>query len=175
MLVYPNQKIVKIISEPHNGEAGTYGCVDRKAADIVARLFHSHGSTMALYYYLALNQNGYVLALSPKALEASIGISKKQYDRAVANLIDNGFLEQEQGESNSYLFYELPRLYKQPGDETAVETTAPLPQDAAPTPPDFGLDLTRGFTVDIPPRKPHPPRNMTPPTIDEGDEGDLPF
>jgi len=65
------------------------------------------GETFKLWCYLNKNQNGYTFALSKvDALNWGIG-SKSSYDRAIAELIEKGYLVNIQG--NSYNFYELPR------------------------------------------------------------------
>ena len=63
-------------------------------------------STVALYLYLCANADGYNLALSQVAVENAYGIKKTAYYDAIDNLIKDGYLVKESG--NTYGFYTTP-------------------------------------------------------------------
>ena len=68
-----------------------------------------------LWSYLSLIADGTEWALSSAAVEETCGIKKDAYDRAVAMLIDKGYLVRRSG-SNVYDFYQTPQTKR-------VETT----------------------------------------------------
>lgn len=57
-----------------------------------------------LWIYFAKNTNNYDFALSSKEVEESFGIKIKQYNNAITELIEKGYLTQIQG--NIYRFTE---------------------------------------------------------------------
>jgi hypothetical protein len=64
------------------------------------------GEAFKLWCYMAKNQNNHTFALSKvDAIKWGIG-SKSSYDRAVAELIEKGYLVETS--SNHYDFYEMP-------------------------------------------------------------------
>ncbi len=63
-------------------------------------------SAFVLYLYLSSNADGFDLALSQKAFEDATGIKKTTYHKAVALLVDEGYLQLKQG--NIYNFFTNP-------------------------------------------------------------------
>ena len=63
-------------------------------------------SSMILWLYLSRNQNGYELALSPKDVEETMGLSERTYRTCKNELMEKGYLVQVKG--NRYMFYEKP-------------------------------------------------------------------
>lgn len=100
----PNQKTLRIEKE-ECGKKSLYGIYNLKA--LQTAMLDLKGETFKLWCYLNKNQNGYTFALSKvDALNWGIG-SKSSYDRAVAELIQKGYLVNTSG--NNYNFYELPK------------------------------------------------------------------
>lgn len=98
----PNQKVVKVNKEVCNKQ-NIYATINITAMEKAAQELAA--GAFKLWVYFAKNQHGYEFALSSKEIEANFGIKIKQYNNAVDELIEKGYLVQ-QGESNSYLFME---------------------------------------------------------------------
>lgn len=64
-----------------------------------------------LYLYFASNANGYVLALSPKAIENATGLARSTYYKKLQLLIDKGYVEVRG--KNELHFYEVPQERKE--------------------------------------------------------------
>ena len=74
-----------------------------------------------LWCYIASSQPGRVFVLSPKAIEAEIGMKEDAYRKAVNNLIDDGYLVLKNDETNTrFDFYEVPRKKKE-GESFDIE------------------------------------------------------
>ena len=100
----PNQKTISVKKEQCD-KSHLYATYNQKA--LQSAMLDLKGETFKLWCYLNKNQNGYTLALSKvDALRWGIG-SKSSYDRAIAELIQKGYLVNTQG--NYYNFYELPK------------------------------------------------------------------
>lgn len=100
----PNQKTLRI-EKDECSKKSLYGIYNLKA--LQTAMLDLKGETFKLWCYLNKNQNGYTFALSKvDALNWGIG-SKSSYDRAVAELIQKGYLVNTSG--NNYNFYELPK------------------------------------------------------------------
>ena len=100
----PNQKTIRIEKEQCD-KNNLYALYNLNA--LQSAMLDLKGETFKLWCYLNKNQNGYTLALSKvDALRWGIG-SKSSYDRAIAELIQKGYLVKTQG--NCYNFYELPK------------------------------------------------------------------
>lgn len=65
-------------------------------------------SGLKLWLYINKNQDNYKLELSQRACE-SWGIKRASYYRAVDELIEKGYLQQQKEGSNIYFFHELPQ------------------------------------------------------------------
>lgn len=100
----PNQKTIYMKKEDCN-KNHPYAMFNLEA--LQAAMAELKGETFKLWCYLDKNQNGYTFALSKvDALKWGIG-SNSSYNRAVAELIQKGYLVQTSG--NHYNFYELPQ------------------------------------------------------------------
>lgn len=100
-----NQKVV-VVNKAVSNKENIYGIVNKEAAFEAMRELKPN--TYILYSYMNMNQNEYKFALSPTDVINNTGMSKKTYDRAVAELIEKGYLVQTKEGSNVYSFYELP-------------------------------------------------------------------
>jgi hypothetical protein len=87
MTTYANQRIVKIKKDQCKDNFLQINNDDWH--DAIRQL---SSSAFALYLYLASNNDGFILALSQKAVQAATGLSKASYHRGVAELFDNGYL-----------------------------------------------------------------------------------
>jgi hypothetical protein len=63
-----------------------------------------------LWVYFAKNQDGYEFALSSKSVADEFGIKIDQYNSAIKELMEKGYLIQESG--NKYSFNEIPVIGK---------------------------------------------------------------
>jgi hypothetical protein len=101
----PNQKVITVNKEicdkehlfsPYNLDA-----LQKAMTDL-------DGFAFKMWCYLGKNQKGYEFALSKKDAISNWGMgSKSSYDRAVAELIQKGYLVETS--PNHYDFYEIPR------------------------------------------------------------------
>lgn len=103
----PNQKVVKIQKEKcdkqHIYTTINLEAMNKAAVDLEAGAFK-------LWCYFAKNQDRYEFALSSKEVAESFGIKTRQYNTAVAELIDKGYLVNTGG--NYYTFNEIPVITK---------------------------------------------------------------
>ena len=63
---------------------------------------------LKLWLYFNKNQNNHSFELSQKACEAW-GIKKSSYYRAIEELIEKGYLQPINEDSNVYIFHEKPK------------------------------------------------------------------
>lgn len=106
MQTYANQKVIQVNKEKV-GKNNLYTTISLKGIDEAAKL---PNATYKLWSYLAKNQDKYSFPLSSKAYCQWAGCSKSTYDRAIKELIENGYLVQKNDGSNIYLFYEVSQL-----------------------------------------------------------------
>ena len=100
----PNQKTLRIENQ-HSSTSNPYAMYNLQA--LQSAMLDLTGETFTLWCYLHQTQHGYTFALSKvDALNWGVG-SKSSYDRAIAELIQKGYLVRTTG--NNYNFYELPR------------------------------------------------------------------
>lgn len=104
---FSNQKVVKVEKELCNKEH-LYATINLDAMSAAA--CNLDAGAFKLWCYFAKNQNGYEFALSSKAVERDFGIKIKQYNNAVAELIDKGYLVNTKG--NNYIFNEISLITK---------------------------------------------------------------
>lgn len=107
----PNQKIVKVNKEPCS-KTNLYAAINLEAMEEAARVLDA--GAFKLWVYFAKNQNGYEFALSNKDASESFGIKIKQYNNAVNELIEKGFLVNTKG--NNYAFNEIAVITKSNND-----------------------------------------------------------
>lgn len=101
MTTHPNQKVIKI--EKSKVENGFLQISKENWQEAFQTLGQS---AFGLYLYLANNNDGFRIALSPVAVKNAIGISESTYRRAVDELIKSAYLTQEK--NNSYVFTTAP-------------------------------------------------------------------
>lgn len=94
----PNQKTItikkEITDEKHYYCKINLNALESAAIDLKSGAFK-------LWIYFAKNQDNYTFGLSNKAVAECFGIKKDQYDNAVKELIEKGYLIQ-QGKNNYY-------------------------------------------------------------------------
>lgn len=108
----PKQKIVKVHKEVCNKE-NLYATINLEAMSKSA--MDLDAGAFKLWVYFAKNQNNYEFALSSKDANDTFGLKKKQYDNAVAELIEKGYLVQVEG--LHYTFNEIPVVSKGNNEE----------------------------------------------------------
>lgn len=84
---YPNQKHVTVLKRK---PCGTFCVIE--SDDMCTAMRELNGAEYKLYTYLAANVSGRRLALSSRHVEWVCGISHTTYDRAVAGLVEKGYL-----------------------------------------------------------------------------------
>lgn len=98
----PNQKLIHIHRER---AASDFLGIKNENWQAASRTLGAHA--LRLYLYLASNANNYELALSPAAIEASIGMPRSTYHDQFRKLVNFGYLVPTSG--NRYDFYETPQ------------------------------------------------------------------
>lgn len=98
----PNQKTIQVKKELCDSN-NHYTMINLNALECAARNLKS--GAFKLWVYFAKNQDNYTLALSNKAVAEYFGIKKDQYDNAVKELIEKGYLIETA--KNIYQFKEL--------------------------------------------------------------------
>ena len=98
----PNQKVITVKKQPTDKQ-NYYTMINLNALESAGRDLKS--GAFKLWVYLAQNQNNYTFALSNKAVAEYFGIKKDQYDNAVKELIEKGYLIETA--KNKYKFVEL--------------------------------------------------------------------
>lgn len=69
-----------------------------------------NATALVLWIYFAGNKDGFDLALSPKAVEASTGMAQSTCRDQIQKLIARGYLVPKHEGSNVYDFYEIPKV-----------------------------------------------------------------
>ena len=107
----PNQKVVVIKEKEICDKEHIYAAINLRAMELAAQDLNA--GAFKLWIYFSKNQIHHSFALSQKAVEDTFGIKKKQYDNAVAELIEKGYLTPVKDGSNIYNFTELvvPKRY----------------------------------------------------------------
>ena len=108
---YPNQKIICCIPEERKKNE-RYGNLSRKAEIISARLLNDGTASHIVFLHFALHKKDYKFELSKQDLENQLGISAKQYRKAITMLEQAGYLTQSAPHSNIYYFKRIPEKYK---------------------------------------------------------------
>lgn len=98
-----NQKIVTI-NKAKSDKQNIYGIVNVNAAQRASKALKAGG--FKLWVYFNLQQDGYRFELSSKHLKDTWGIGIKQYNNAIHELIEAGYLIQKNEESNLFTFDE---------------------------------------------------------------------
>lgn len=103
MAHYQNQKTIIIHRSNPLSEKKQYLAIDCQALATAARLLTPSG--FKLYLYLASNQNNYEKDYSPRDFSNVYGLSVDAARRAPADLVNCGYIIEENGKLN---FYETP-------------------------------------------------------------------
>lgn len=101
--IVPNQKQIRVSKETCDVNH-LYARINLYAMEEAARTLDA--GAFKLWCYFSKNQNGYEFALSSKAVQEDFGIKIKQYNNAVKELEEKGFLVNTKG--NNYIFNEIP-------------------------------------------------------------------
>lgn len=105
-MAVPNQLIVTIVKTPiEKGKGQSFLSILSNEWIAASRSLSPSG--FQLYLYLADKQNGYHWELSKVAITKTFGFSDKTYDRAKKELMEKGYLIQDQGVK--YSFYTTPQ------------------------------------------------------------------
>lgn len=114
----PNQKVIQVKKEKCDKQ-NYYAAINLNALENAATQLKS--GAFKLWVYFAKNQDGFTLALSNKAVADTFGIKKDQYDNAVKELIEKGYLLKTS--SNHYTFSEIPqKTISNCGEKPFLET-----------------------------------------------------
>lgn len=124
----PNQKGITIHKEPCDNAAQEHYYAKINLEAISHAAMDLDAGAFKLWVYFAKNQPGYRFALSKKVVEEQFKIKKTQYDNAIKELKEKGYLVQDKG--NYYSFYEVPVTLKPDNEQTDIETIEqPLPEN----------------------------------------------
>lgn len=99
---YPNQRMVRVHREKITNDF--LGIKNENWQNAIKDL---QPYAFALYLYFAANADNYTFALSPEAVNLSIGMARSTYRDQLKILINKGYLV-ETG-SNTFDFYEVPQ------------------------------------------------------------------
>ncbi len=120
----PNQKTIKVIKEKCDKQ-NYYAMINLNALESAG--IDLQAGAFKLWIYFAKNQNNYAFDLSSKAVEQYFGIKIKQYNNAVAELINKGYLVKDNG--NNYFFYEKPLITKGNNEVITKDNNELLPKE----------------------------------------------
>ena len=152
----PKQKVVKVFKQPtDNAKKENYYAKINLAAMSAAALDLDAGA-FKLWVYFAKNQQHYEFALSSKDAAESFGLKKKQYDNAVAQLIDKGYLVNVSG--LKYNFNELAVVSKGNNEEANFPDVSKGNNDDVSK--RYNTDVSKGNNQ----KYPEDTRNTTPTT-----------
>ena len=134
----PNQRIIEIHREPLGGN---FLGVNNENWKYAARVLGAQA--FLLYIYFASNRQGFVLALSPQAIQKEIGMPPSTYRDQLKKLESLGFIER--GEGNKLHFYEAPKRGSRSDLENQrvpfkEKSTALVQESTAPAFPETGED-----------------------------------
>lgn len=106
MTSYPNQKkiIIEEKNAPQKGDNNYFSIKKEVCEQAIANL---NRSSIALFFYLYANKEGYEIYLSPKEFCDKYGISQTQYYEAVKKLIEKKYLVEKS--TNIYEFHSIPK------------------------------------------------------------------
>lgn len=105
MRTNPKQKVITI-NKSKCDKQNLYATINLNALHLAAQDLKA--GAFKLWTYFAQNQNNYSFALSNKDANDSFGIKKDQYDTAMKELADKGYLRLDHG--NNWIFSDIPNL-----------------------------------------------------------------
>ena len=111
----PNQKKVKVSKEACNKQ-NLYATINLAAMEAAAQKLDA--GAFKLWIYFAKNQNDYEFALSSSEVERVFGIKIKQYNNAIKELKEKGYLVEISG--NCYKFCESAVITKEDNTKNSV-------------------------------------------------------
>lgn len=142
----PNQKVVKV--EKEKVEKGTKRPYTTNYVEpIKAAARDLQAGAFKLYMYFAINAPHYEFALSSKAVEEEFGMKIKQYNNAVKELEEKGYLHKTKG--NYYFFYEKSVITKEDKESEEEESVIPKGNNAVITKKDNAV-ITKGNNALLP-------------------------
>ena len=100
----PNQKVITVKKQPTDKQ-NYYTMINLNALELAE--IDLKAGAFKLWIYFAKNQNNFTFALSSKEVQENFGIKIKQYNSAIEELIEKGYLVKEKG--FNYYFNELPQ------------------------------------------------------------------
>ena len=103
MATYPNQKSVTI-NKAKSDKNNTYGIVNKACAQEASKSLKA--GAFRLWVYFTLQQDSYTFDLSSKYLKDEWGINQYQYNSAVKELQEQGYLVPRDGLECVFDFYE---------------------------------------------------------------------
>ena len=115
----PNQRIIEVNKEPADKQH-LYTANNLSAIDEASFNLQSIGG-YKLYIYLAKNQNKYTFALSRRAFMEWSGLKDKAYKTGFNELVDKGYLIQDNKQKNKYKFYDKSQKEEQQIDDIIIE------------------------------------------------------
>ena len=102
----PNQKTVIVHRDPPSKNEGNF--IQIKKSNLFNAYRELNATCLVVYLYLAGNQEGYELALSPKAISQTVGMPESTTRDQIAKLIQYRYLVPRHKGSCIYDFYETP-------------------------------------------------------------------
>lgn len=127
MKTVPHQKTVEVVKEPCDNTCKEHYYSKINLIAMSEAALNLDAGAFKLWIYFAKNQNEYEFALSSKAVEETFGMKIKQYNNAVATLIDKGYLVNTKG--NNHKFYEKPVITKEDNVVITFEDNELLPEE----------------------------------------------
>lgn len=116
-----NQKIVKIQKEVCNKQ-NLYTTINLQALESAS--IDLQAGAFKLWVYFAKNQDRFTFALSSKDAEQTFGIKIKQYNNAIKELEEKGYLIKQKG--NEYIFSETPFVMPKGNNEVKTKSNNEL-------------------------------------------------
>ena len=102
----PNQKTVIVHRDPPSKNEGNF--IQIKKSNLFNAYRELNATCLVVYLYLAGNQEGYELALSPRAISQVVGMSESTIRDQIKKLITYRYLVPRHEGSCIYDFYETP-------------------------------------------------------------------
>lgn len=102
----PNQKMVIVHRDPPSKNEGNF--IQIKKDNLFRAYRELNATSLVVYLYLAGNQEGYQLALSPRAISQTVGMPESTIRDQINKLIAYGYLVPKREGSSVYDFYEVP-------------------------------------------------------------------
>lgn len=169
----PNQKAITIHKEPCDNTCKENYYAKINLVAMAQAALNLDAGAFKLWIYFAKNQPGYQFALSKADVQESFGMKKTQYDNAIKELKDKGYLAQDKGAY--YSFYEAPVALKPdntlPNSEASKHSlpenlTTELPENLTTTLLGFTtrniINTTKDITDGAAPQTPSAPTESSP-------------